>query len=54
MKKAWDMEDTMVRKAPLKTFISQKGQVTKFPQHTWIRKDRLHEDAQRELRRKKL
>jgi hypothetical protein len=42
IKKTHDMADTTVRKAPLKTFIPQKGHATKFPQQTWTRKDRLN------------
>jgi hypothetical protein len=32
IKKTQDMEDTIVRKAPVKTFIPKKGHATKFPQ----------------------
>jgi len=54
IKKTQDMADTTIKKAPLKTFIPQKGPATKFTQQTWTGKDRLDEDTRRELRRKKL
>ena len=54
IKKTQNMANTMVRKAPIKTFIPQKRQTTKFPQLTWTGKDGLDEDTWKELRRKKL
>jgi hypothetical protein len=37
----------------VKPFIPQKGQVTKPPQKTWMRKEKMNEETQRQLRRKK-
>jgi len=41
------MEDTMPKKTSTKTFIPQKSQVSKPPQKTWTRKDKLDEENQR-------
>jgi hypothetical protein len=52
--KTRDMADIVTKKTLEKTFIPQKGQVTKPPQKTWTGKDRMDEETRRELRRKKL
>jgi hypothetical protein len=52
--KTQDMADTVPKKAPVKPFIPQKGKETKPFQKPWTGKDRMDEETQKELRRKKL
>jgi hypothetical protein len=49
-----DMEDTVPKKVSTKPFITQKGWVTKPHQNFLTRKERMDEETQRDLRRKKL
>jgi hypothetical protein len=49
-----DMKDVINKKVPTKSFIPQGGKEMKFPQKSWIGKDKMDEETQRELRRKKL
>jgi hypothetical protein len=44
--KTQDMADTVPKKTSTKTFIPQKSQVSKPPQKTWTRKDKLDEETQ--------
>jgi hypothetical protein len=48
-----DMKDTIQQEGTNKTFIPQGGKETKFPQKPWIGKDKINEEIQREIRRKK-
>jgi hypothetical protein len=53
--KTQDMENTVPKKTSKKTFIPQKGCVSKPPQKKWIGKEyMLDEEIWRGLRRKKL
>jgi hypothetical protein len=48
------MAETVPKKALEKPFIPKTGRAMKFPWKTWIGKDMLDQEMQREMRRNKL